>query len=128
MNRAPRDRQDRFRSYSRVVRTAPLTWHTPTSEDDVVAAVRAATRLKVVGAGHSFSTIAEPEQHAMTLDGLTGVLQLDADARLVTVRAGTRLRDLSAALLAQGWTLPVVGSIQVAYVALTAGPMLLTAT
>jgi FAD/FMN-containing dehydrogenase len=117
VNRAPRDRQDRFRSYSRVVRTAPLTWHTPTSEDDVVAAVRAATRLKVVGAGHSFSTIAEPEQHAMTLDGLTGVLQLDADARLVTVRAGTRLRDLSAALLAQGWTLPVVGSIQAQSVA-----------
>ena len=86
MNRAPRDRQDRFRSYSRVVRTAPLTWHVPTTEDDVVAAVRGARRLKVVGAGHSFSTIAEPEQQAMTLDRLTGVLHLDADSRLVTVR------------------------------------------
>lgn len=117
MNRVPRDDKDRFRSYSRVVRTAPLRWHLPTSEDEVVAAVRAARHLKVVGAGHSFSRVAEPEQHAMSLDRLTGVLHLDADARLVTVRAGTRLRDLSTALLSLGWTLPVVGSIQAQSVA-----------
>lgn len=115
--RPPRDRRDGFRSYSRVVRTGPLTWHAPTTEDEVVAAVRSARRLKVVGAGHSFSPIAAPEQHAMTLDGLSGVLRLDTDAQLVTVRAGTRLRDLSAALLAHGWSLPIVGSIQAQSVA-----------
>jgi hypothetical protein len=43
VNRSPRDRQDRFRSYSRVVRTAPLAWHTPTTEDEGVAARTAAT-------------------------------------------------------------------------------------
>src|SRR5689334_18935008 len=43
---------------------------------------------------------------------MTGVLHLDPDARLVTVLAGTRLRDLSAVLLNRGWTLPIVGSIQ----------------
>jgi FAD/FMN-containing dehydrogenase len=117
VNRTPRDRQDRFRSYSRVVRTDPVTWHAPTDEEQVATAVRAVPRLKVVGAGHSFSAVAAPEQHAMTLDRLTGVLDLDTDARLVTVRAGTRLRDLSAALLAKGWTLPVVGSIQAQSVA-----------
>ncbi|HUR14912.1 MAG TPA: D-arabinono-1,4-lactone oxidase [Mycobacteriales bacterium] len=119
VNRAPRDRQDRFRSYSRVVRTGPLAWHRPTTEDEVVAAVRAARggRLKAVGAGHSFSAVAAPEHHALTLDGLSGVLHLDTEQRLVTVWAGTRLRDLSAALLARGWTLPVVGSIQAQSVA-----------
>ena len=114
MNRPPRDRRDRFRDYSRAIRTIPLSWHAPTSEAEVAAMVRAAAgqRLKVVGAGHSFSPVAAPEQHAMTLDGLAGLVALDRDARLVTVRAGTRLRDLSKALLAEGWALPIVGSIQ----------------
>src|SRR5689334_12629801 len=48
---------------------------------------------------------------------MTGVLHLDPDARLVTVLAGTRLRDLSAVLLNRGWTLPIVGSIQAQTVA-----------
>ncbi len=109
--------RDGFRSYSRVVRTGPLTWHAPTTEDEVVAAVSSAPHLKVVGAGHSFSAIARPEQHAMTLDHLAGVVHFDTDARLVTVRGGTRLRELSAALLELGWTLPIVGSIQAQSVA-----------
>jgi FAD/FMN-containing dehydrogenase len=106
-----------FVNYSRVVRTAPVRWHAPTSEAEVVAAVRQATRLKVVGAGHSFGAIAAPEQHAMTLDRYVGLLHLDRERRLATVRAGTRLRDLSKALLKHGWSLPIVGSIQAQAVA-----------
>jgi FAD/FMN-containing dehydrogenase len=119
VNHAPRDRRDRFRTWSGVTRTPPLRWHTPTSEGEVVAAVRSlqGRRLKVVGAGHSFSGIAVPEEDAMTLDGLTGVVSLDTDTRHVTVRAGTRLRDLSKALLGKGWALPIVGSIQAQSVA-----------
>lgn len=106
-----------FVNYSRVVRTAPVTWHAPTSESGIAAAVRAAPRLKVVGAGHSFCDIAAPEEHAMTLDRFAGVVRLDREQGLVTVRAGTRLRDLTAALLAEGWALPIVGSIQAQAVA-----------
>jgi len=106
-----------FVNYSRVVRSAPVTWHAPTSEAEVVAAVRSAPRLKVVGAGHSFCAIAAPEQHAMTLDKYAGLVALDTERRLATVRAGTRLRDLSKALLQQGWSLPIVGSIQAQSVA-----------
>jgi FAD/FMN-containing dehydrogenase len=105
--------------WSRAARTTPLLWHAPTSEDEVIEVVRKAAggRLKAVGAGHSFSTVAIPEQHAVTLDRLNGLVSLDREAGLVTVRAGTRLRDLSEDLHAQGWTLPVVGSIQAQSVA-----------
>jgi L-gulonolactone oxidase len=101
-----------FVNYSRVVRTSAVPWHAPTTEGEVVDAVRRSRRLKVVGAGHSFSSIAAPELEAMTLDGLTGITSLDREQRLVTVRAGTRLKDLTKALHSQGWTLPIVGSIQ----------------
>jgi L-gulonolactone oxidase len=106
-----------FVSWSRVVRTGPLQWYAPTTEDELAELVRSSRRLKVVGSGHSFSAIAAPDERGVRLDRLTGITRLDPDARLVAVRAGTRLRDLSAALLGQGWTLPIVGSIQAQTVA-----------
>ncbi len=79
----------------------------------MIAAVRVAAdarkRLRVVGGGHSWSAIAAPEQIGVTLDGLAGVIA--RDDRTVTVRAGTRLKHLNAALAAEGYALPIVGSI-----------------
>lgn len=72
-------------------------------------AAAARKRLRVVGGGHSWSAIAAPEQIGMTLDGLAGVIA--RDDRTVTVRAGTRLKHLNAALAAAGYALPIVGSI-----------------
>ena len=108
-----------FRSWSGVESAVPSGWVRPQTEADVRSAVRAARyagrRLRVVGAGHSFSSAALPDDRAMSLDEVAGVVELGADH--VRVRAGTRLRDLSAALLARGLTLPVVGSIQAQSVA-----------
>jgi L-gulono-1,4-lactone dehydrogenase len=77
----------------------------------VVGAIgTAGERLRVVGGGHSWSAVAAPDGHAMTLDHLTGIVSLDEDT--VVVRAGTRIRDLSHALARRGLSLPVLGSIQ----------------
>jgi L-gulono-1,4-lactone dehydrogenase len=67
--------------------------------------------VRVVGAGHSWSAIAAPEQIGVTLDNLAGVVGLDEQRQLVTVRAGTRLHALNAALHERGLALPIVGSI-----------------
>ena len=85
----------------------------PASEDEVIALVRGAAgrRIRVVGAGHSWSRIAAPEQIGVSLDQLAGVISIDRDRGEVTVRAGTRLRDLGARLAAEGLALPIVGSI-----------------
>lgn len=101
----------RFVNWGRTVTSRPTAWLAPASEAEVVEAVRGAAgkRLRVVGGGHSWSAIAAPEQIGLTLDRLTGVIAHD-DAT-VTVRAGTRLRDLNAALAAMGRALPIVGSI-----------------
>lgn len=108
-----------FVNWSGTERSVPSTWFRPQTEADVVSAVRATRyagrRLRVVGAAHSFSAVARPDDRAMTLDEVAGVVAVSGDR--VTVRAGTRLRDLSAALLAQGLTLPVVGSVQAQSVA-----------
>jgi L-gulono-1,4-lactone dehydrogenase len=101
----------RWANWGRTVTTRPTAWLAPGSEAGVIEAIRGARgrRLRVVGAGHSWSAIAAPEQIGMTLDRLTGVIA--RDDRTVTIRAGMRLRDLNAALAAVGCALPIVGSI-----------------
>jgi hypothetical protein len=101
----------RWSNWGRTVTTKPSAWLAPTTEAELVDAIRGANgqRIRVVGAGHSWSAIAAPEQIGITLDGLAGIVA--RDDRTVTVRAGTRLRDLNLALAAQGFALPIVGSI-----------------
>jgi FAD/FMN-containing dehydrogenase len=119
--RPPRDGRGRFVDYSGTQRSAPTRWHLPTTEYDVQTAVArcaaSGRKLRVVGAGHSFSPVAVPSGDAMSLDHLTGDIQLAADRRTVTVPAGMRLRDLSARLAAHNLSLPVVGSVQAQSVA-----------
>jgi FAD/FMN-containing dehydrogenase len=93
----------------------------PTSEREIFEVVeRVAARggtVRVVGAGHSWSRIAVPDGVAMSLDALTGPVEVEATRQSVTVPGGMRLCDLSAVLLRSGLSLPIVGSIQAQSVA-----------
>src|SRR4051794_11895840 len=101
--RVPRDRAGRFVNWARTETSEPTVWHLPVTEAEVAELVMrsrsAGRRLRVVGAGHSFSRINVPAGEGVSLDQLTGPTLLDRDRGLVTVPAGVRLRDLSAALL-----------------------------
>jgi FAD/FMN-containing dehydrogenase len=111
--RSPRRGKDQFVNYAKTVRVSPTAWEAPTTEEEVSKAVWAAAsarqRVRVVGAGHSWSGIAAPEGVAMTLDRLSGVV--DGGPGWVKVRAGTRLRHLYRALAVRGESLPIVASI-----------------
>ncbi|HEU4727250.1 MAG TPA: D-arabinono-1,4-lactone oxidase [Kofleriaceae bacterium] len=101
----------RFVNWAGNVRSRPAAWHAPSQEDELCELVRGAAgrTVRAVGAGHSWSPIAAPEQLAVTLDRFAGVVR--CDAAQVTVRGGTRLGDLNAALAAEARALPIVGSI-----------------
>jgi L-gulono-1,4-lactone dehydrogenase len=111
--RSPRDRRDRFVNYAKTVRTQTLHWESPSTEEEISKSVSAAAaagrRIRVVGAGHSWSGIAAPEDVAITLEHFTGIVARGDG--WVRVRAGTRLRDLYRSLAAEGRALPVVASI-----------------
>jgi len=85
----------------------------PTSEAEVQAVVREARdqgrRVRAHGALHSWSDAALTDGVAVTLDGLAGLVRVDGTR--VTVRAGTRLRDLNHLLDAHGLAMPVLGSV-----------------
>ncbi len=101
----------RWTNWARNVRSSPRVWHRPSSEAEIVDVVRSArgSTVRVVGAGHSWSPIAAPEQIAVTLDDHARVVRCDDVT--ITVDAGMRLKHLLAYLRDRGRTLAIVGSI-----------------
>lgn len=111
--RPPTSRDGSFANWARTESSTPARWVLPATEEEVATIVRQAhadqRRVRCVGAGHSFNGIAAPSDIAMSLDKLRGIVAYDDST--VTVLAGTRLRDLNAALAQRGLALPILGSI-----------------
>jgi hypothetical protein len=72
-------------------------------------AERAGTRVRMIGTGHSWSDVTFTDGVMVLPDRLTGLLEIDRDANRVRVLAGTRVRDLNAALDREGLALPNMG-------------------
>ncbi len=78
-------------------------------------------RVKTVGTGHSFTSIAATDGLLIRPDLLTGIRRIDRSAMTVTVESGTPLRRLNAALAGEGLTLTNMGDIMEQTVAGAAG-------
>ena len=91
----------------------------PASADEVAAAVKDAARdglrVRMAGAGHSFTGAALTDGLLLRPDRLTGVVAITGDS--VTVRAGTRLHALSGLLAVHGLALENLGDVDVQTVA-----------
>ncbi len=94
---------------------APTAIRRPTSEDELVAIVKeaaaAGTRVKCVGAGHSFTPIACTDGVLVDLSGYQRVLGHDPEARTVTAQAGITLSRLCDELDLRGLALENMGDI-----------------
>lgn len=97
------------------------TVHRPERASDVPEIIAKAhadgRRVKVVGAGHSFTGIATPDQDQLRLDALTGIVAVDDTRRRVRVRAGTPLHALNDLLWELGLAMPNLGDIDTQTVA-----------
>lgn len=104
-----------FENWSRRHRVAPRRWLSPRSDDEIAAALSTATRegerVRPVGSGHSWSDVAVPCDLALSLEHARGVLAVDEETPSITVRAGTRLEEITEALDARGLAMPILGSI-----------------
>lgn len=102
-----------FTNWARNVRSNPASRQAPATAEQVADAVRAARRegkrVKVVGAGHSWSAIAAPESIWLSADRLDRVGRVDNG--VVSVGGGVRLWDLVRALAEQGCSPSVLGSV-----------------
>ncbi|WP_072806878.1 D-arabinono-1,4-lactone oxidase [Rhodococcoides yunnanense] len=96
----------------------PAEYAGPETVDELRRTVRRAAenglRVKCVGAGHSFTSIAVTDGVMVSLDALSGiesVVPSSDGSALVTVLAGTRLRELTARLWDLGLAMTNLGDI-----------------
>jgi len=106
-----------WRNWTGDQRCTPRAVERPASIEEVAAAVERAreqgSRVRVAGAGHSFSDIACSDGLMLKLDRLAGVSDVDRSSGLVRVQAGITIRELSARLLGHGLALENLGDIDV---------------
>ncbi|GAA0524283.1 D-arabinono-1,4-lactone oxidase [Paractinoplanes ferrugineus] len=86
---------------------------TPGTVDELAGQVKEASgsgrRVKVVGSGHSFTSIAVADDQRLFLHRLAGLVSVAGP--LVTVQAGMRLATLNAILAERGLAMPTLGDI-----------------
>lgn len=93
----------------------PVREARPASVQELSDAVRTAAeeglRVKTVGTGHSFTSIAATDGVLIRPDLLTGIRRIDRRELTVTVESGTPLKRLNAALAREGLSLTNMGDI-----------------
>jgi L-gulonolactone oxidase len=110
-----------WRNWTGDQRCRPRAVERPGSIEEVAAAVERAreegSRVRVAGAGHSFSDIVCSDGLMLKLDRLAGVSDVDRSSGLARVQAGITIRELSARLLGHGLALENLGDIDVQSIA-----------
>jgi L-gulono-1,4-lactone dehydrogenase len=105
----------KWRNWGGTYSTEVLSIEHPSSEDEIVAIVRAAAergeRVKVAGSGHSFTDIAITDGRLLLLDRYSRLLHVDAATGRATVQAGITIEALTEALAEFGLGLENQGDV-----------------
>ncbi|MFF4750233.1 FAD-binding protein [Streptomyces sp. NPDC002514] len=103
----------RVTNWARNITYTAKEYHRPRSLDALRSVVTAATRLRVLGSGHSFNRIADPGADGVlvSIAGLPPALDVDTAARTVRVAGGVRYAELARTVHAHGLALPNMASL-----------------
>ncbi|MEV6440577.1 D-arabinono-1,4-lactone oxidase [Amycolatopsis sp. NPDC051716] len=105
----------RWTNWAGTVSASPQHVHQPRDTAEIaatVASIAAAGRtVRPWGSGHSFTAIAAADSDALDLRHWTGIDRVDLATGHVTVRSGTTLRELNAALDTLGLAMTNLGDI-----------------
>ena len=102
-------RQSSWTNWARDQRCAPERIERPAGEAELAAVVAGASRVKVAGAGHSFTDIACTDGVMVDIRGMNRLLALDGPE--VTVEAGITIRELGPLLAERGLALENQGDV-----------------
>lgn len=85
--------------------------HRPESIDELRWVVAASEGIRALGAGHSFSQVADAARDLVRLDGLPKVVDIDPAGMTATVSAGLKYAELAAELRPAGFALGNLASL-----------------
>ncbi|MFB7514515.1 D-arabinono-1,4-lactone oxidase [Streptomyces sp. NPDC056144] len=104
-----------WRNWAGNVTSRPAREASPASAEELAEVIRRAAedglRVKTVGTGHSFTSIAATDGVLVRPHLLTGIRRIDREAMTVTVESGTPLKRLNVALAREGLSLTNMGDI-----------------
>ena len=100
-----------WKNWSGSVKASPGQIVRPKTESELQALVRAATKVRVVGAGHSFMPLCETDGTLLQLEEMAGEVRVSGDRKTVWAPAGRSLRQLTAELWAMGLSLSNQGDV-----------------
>jgi hypothetical protein len=89
-----RVRRGVFRNWAGRFRYAPIMYAEPTKEGEIIQIVQDAAKVRVFGAGHSFNEGNISDQVLISLDNYSGLVSKDLANHQITVKGGTRVRDV----------------------------------
>ena len=98
-------------NWSGSVSAQPSERYAPKTEAELATIVARAKKLRVAGAGHSFTPLCETDGVLLQLGELEGKLEIAPDRKTAWVPAGYRLHALTPWLWEQGCSLPNQGDI-----------------
>jgi L-gulono-1,4-lactone dehydrogenase len=117
----PHESATRWRNWAGDQLCTPTAIERPRSIAEISAAIGRAreggSRVRAVGAGHSFSDIALSDGSLLSLDRLADVLDVDSASGLVRAQAGITIHQLSRRLDSHGLAMENVGDIDVQSIA-----------
>jgi FAD-linked oxidoreductase len=108
-------------NWSGSVKSTPIEVIKPRSVDELTCLIgeygRTGRRVRVVGAGHSFTPLVQTSDILISLDDIQGIESIDTEHNTVTVFGGTRLKQLGEQLLEHGLAQENLGDIDVQSIA-----------
>ena len=100
-----------WRNWSGSVVAHPAHIARPRHEAELATIVRNAQRVRVTGAGHSFMPLCDTAGTLVSLEDMDGEMIVAPDRQSVDAPAGWSLKRLTAALWAEGLSLPNQGDV-----------------
>ncbi len=93
----------------------------PKSENEIVEVIRKANaenrNIRIKGSGHSWTRLIPTDSILISLDQYQGIISIHKEKRLVTVKAGTKLKLLGQLLDSHGLAMENLGDIDVQSIA-----------
>ncbi|MEE3999959.1 D-arabinono-1,4-lactone oxidase [Tenacibaculum sp. FZY0031] len=110
-----------MKNWAENVQWNPSAVALPYSENEiqqlVLKAIRCNQKIRVIGSGHSFTSLCSTDEILVTLDNFQGLISIDKEKNQATVKAGTKLSLLGELLFNEGLAMENLGDINVQSIA-----------
>lgn len=100
-----------FINWAKNVRKDIPHFYQPETEDEIVSIIKKHSKIRLVGAGHSWNEICVADEALVNLDRYSKILEIDRRAKTIKVQAGIKLSKLNELLDKEGLALINLGSI-----------------